>query len=183
MLELVTSELVERLGAFLQPALQLAEVRTEWPNPGEELSYPCMSILTKRGDWEKQPGRVWKSGPVGENNKASFKYVVGYFELDLQLDIWTATKAARHEAFSRMIEAFTPNPVAPGLNLTLENYHGVIARYDVLGHKFPDNEQAASQSEWRLLFDVSTHCKAIVTKEEFAILNSETQLSNPNEIP
>jgi len=56
----------------------------------------------------------------------------------------------------------------------MEQYHGIICRYDFEDLNFDDDNEVSSQTkEWRVKIDLLALCKAIHTREEFAILDTE----------
>jgi len=183
LIESVTKELLERLGKHLQSNVgKLAQVIYEWPAANVALKYPSLSIITKgEPRYENLAPYVWENEAPNASNKTAVKYVVGAYEWPLQLDLWTKSKEDRHEYYQKLFLAFNTNLDAPGINATMENYHDAIARYDFIGFQYQDDEISAQRTEWRVTMNVLAQCKAIVTKDEFAIITSQVSLTPTTE--
>ncbi len=183
MLESVSKELVLRLGIHLQRYVPgLAAVLNEWPNAGVELKFPSISILTKQPRFQPLSPYLMTKTDIeeeidAEDAKQEIKYVVGAYEWPLQLDLWTKTKEQRHEFFQKLFLAFNTNVYVPGITATMQNYHNALARYDLDGFQYQDEEISAQRTEWRVTMNVLSQCKAIVAKDEFAIITTQVSLT------
>lgn len=183
MIDSVSKELVLRLGNHLQKYVPgLGQVLNEWPNAGVELKYPSITILTKQPRFMPlSPYLMTKTDTLAEidaeDAKQEIKYVVGAYEWPLQLDLWTKTKEQRHEFFQKLFLAFNTNPYVPGIVATMANYHNALARYDLDGFQYQDEEISAQRTEWRVTMNVLSQCKAIVAKDEFAIITTQVSLT------
>lgn len=182
MAEYVTKEIVERLGKHIAAHVNLAKILYEWPAANVALTYPSLSIITKANPrFENFSPYEWVSETPNSQNKMATKYVVGHYEWPLQLDLWTKTKEQRHEFYQKIFAAFMLDISAPGITATMANYHDALARYDFVGFQYQDEEISAQRSEWRVTMDVLAQCKAIVSKDEFAIITSQVSLTPTTE--
>jgi hypothetical protein len=183
LVESVSKELVLRLSLHLQKHVPgLAQVLNEWPNAGVELKYPSITILTKQPKFTPLSPYLLTKTDIeeeidAEDAKQEIKYVVGAYEWPLQLDLWTKTKEQRHEFFQKLFLAFNTNPYVPGITTTMVDYHNALARYDLDGFQYQDEEISAQRTEWRVTMNVLSQCKAIVAKDEFAIITTQVSLT------
>lgn len=181
MVDSVSKELVFRLAKHLQAYVPgLTQVNDEWPAANVALKYPVITLLTKQPKYDPfSPYPVTKHDTEAEleNIKNEVKYVVGAWEWPIQLDLWCSTKAQRNEFFEKVHKAFHRNMSAPGITATMENYHNALARYDLAGFQYQDEEISAQRTEWRVTMDVLAQCKAIVSKDEFAIITTQVSLT------
>lgn len=181
MAESVSKELMLRLGLHLQKYVPgLAQFFTEWPNTGQELKYPSITLITKSPKYmplSPYPVEKWDTEATLPNIKKEIAYVVGAYEWPIQLDLWTKTKEQRHEFFEKIFKAFNTNPYVPGITTAMVNYHNALARYDLAGFQYQDEEISAQRTEWRVTMDVLAQCKAIVSKDEFAIITTQVSLT------
>lgn len=179
--ELITREIVERLGEHIRQSVpNVAKILVEWPSSSEILEYPSVTILTKEVRYTNAQSYVMHQGVTNPRKKAELKYVVGYYDFSFRVEGWAKNKEDRHELFAALQNAFVPEPRLPGVNLVLEGYHNAIAHYHVEGMRYGDAESASQRTEWRVILDIVSGCRAIVTKEEFVILTTQLQLeTNP----
>jgi len=180
--ESVTKEIVERLGKVIASRVNLARVIYEWPSANLALQYPTLSIITKANPrFENFSPYLWENSTPNAAKRTESKYVVGAYEWPLQLDLWTKNKEQRHDLYQKIFQAFMEDINAPGIAATMENYHDALARYDFIGFQYQDEEISAQRNEWRVTMDVLAQCKAIVTKDEFAIITTQVSLTPTTE--
>jgi hypothetical protein len=163
------------------------QVLEEFPEANNELIYPALSIITQ-GTPEFSPElspyllEEIEEPEVGEH-KAPAKYVVGSYDLTLQVDIWCGSKEERFTAYDQFFAALNKQFQPMGLSLQLVDYHNVWARYDLSGHTFDDSAAGSQRNEWRVKCNVLVHCRAVVEREEFIVTQPiETELETPNNI-
>lgn len=159
----------------------IKQVLEEWPDANRQLEYPALSIMSAN-PIKQTPCHPWlfQQGVIDEDtNKVFNKYVVGNFDWTLQLDLWAGNKPERnalHEAVSSKLfvgQFLDSINEITGISLQLPNYHNIICRYDLVGYRFDDSEAGSQRQEWRIKMDVLAHCKQIVEKEEFQIVETE----------
>ena len=177
-----TKEILEVLGGKIDDLVRLDEVFYEFPEGNRRLKYPSMSILSGSPTFTNQQRYIYDTGTVA-SNQAEVKYVIGQFELNLQLDLWCRTKEERHDKTQELIEALNSEDRTNGLSLVLEKYHGVIARYDFVGYSFDDEESESQRKEWRATLRVLAHCDAITARKQYIIDETEVTVELPDEIP
>lgn len=161
---------IEALGIHLKENMpRLKQVIYEFPAPGVKLLYPTLSIIhegnplfTNLQPYELEKGAI-------ANHKAPVQYVVGQYELRLQLDLWCGNKEERYRMYDEFFQAFNKDINPMGLSLKLSKYHNLWTRFDQVGQDFPDNQEASQTSEWRARVSILAHCKAVLGKVESII--------------
>jgi len=156
---------VDSLVNYLQERLSddIDQFYSEWPeaNLGEnEVTLAAHTIdaaLTNR-----KIVIVDKQDILNESVKAAATYRLGTYDINIQVDIWTPYKAKRNELYTKFCdtinEEFLNGDWKPvGLSLTLENYFDTIARYEIVGYNFPDEERASQVDEWRVVIAMKAH--------------------------
>jgi hypothetical protein len=176
--------MVHEIGKFLKENMpSLRAVYNEWPSNNVSLETPSISILTT--DPGFQPDIVpyiHEKGPI-EGARYEVLYVYGEYNASLQLDLWCKNKEERYRLLDEFKKAMLAQWPERSILLNLENYHNILCRYDFEEYNFnTDNEESSQTNEWRVRIDMLAHCKAIHTQEEFAILQTEINDSDINEI-
>ena len=178
------TEVVNALGEFLVPKMaSLEEFHDEWPDGHDDLDYPSKSIITV-GDTSFTPAinkRIFKITPVdpddADNAGRTVKWVIGTYDLSLQIDIWAGDKPERGRLYEEFFEAmnsqFTDKNSVLGLSLPMNRYHGIICRYDMTGLKILQDEESAQRKEWRIRANLLAQGRAIKVIEQSAILETE----------
>jgi len=145
----------------------LNDVQDEWPNHNQELNMPCAAVTTI-GTPEYNsimPTYLRRS----EDNLKSI-YHVGTYDITISIDLWCEYKHTRGVLLERLIDTFNKQfqeqGLSLGLSLQLESYHNVIARYDINGYNYTDNEEASQRDEWRAKVNVLVNFMKIMEKEE-----------------
>jgi len=177
----VQDEVILRLALEARTRVpEFREVLEEWPDANQQLNYPALSILSSNPP-KQTPCHPWlyKTGVINGANKSVNQWVVGNFDWTLQLDAWLGNKPERnrfHELISTKLfmgQFLDSLSEVSGISLQLPNYHNIICRYDLIGYRFDDSEAGSQRQEWRIKMDVLAHCKQIVEKEEFQIVETE----------
>jgi hypothetical protein len=164
------------LGANEAPILQLKKyiqenipeinrVYEEWPNHNEELNMPCASVMTVGNPrYTNQMPVLWK------HEAGTSYYIVGFYDINLTIDLWAEYKETRGELMERVFDLFNKQfqelGMALGISLQLEDYHNVIARYELNGYNYGDNEEASQRDEWRARLNVLVDFPRIMAKVE-----------------
>lgn len=179
----ISKELIAHLVANM-PSIEKAY--DDFPNPEQELEYPCLSVFMRTPDYEPcMPYVIYKgakifSGP--DENKVPVRKVVGSYEFALQIDLWCQSKPQRHEIYEEFFRAFHKDHYVAGISLQLDGYYNEWARFDLDGIEFVDSEQGSQRNEWRVLINVKANCKAITAQNEFIIETIENNLETPDDI-
>lgn len=155
-------ELVEYMKANIE---SLKKVYLEWPNHNESLEMPCASILTV-GSPEYTP----KMPSLWKNEAGLSYYFVGEYNLTLQLDLWAEYKQTRGElmesVFDLFDKQFQDSGKSLGISLPMTEYFDTIARYDLTGYNYGDNEEGSQRDEWRSKLTVLVNFQRVITKSE-----------------
>lgn len=145
----------------------LNAIYDEWPDANKPLKMPCVTILTT-GSPEYAPCQPYPLSNEDiedvQNNAANVKYVVGQFDLDMLLSFWCSTKQERQEIYAKFFDVFLPNIDNPGLQLVLNDYHGIRCSYVHTGYSFGDSEEGAQRREWRINVPLLVTCNAVVDR-------------------
>lgn len=181
--ETATGSIIKALATYLKANVAgLQEVYDDFPSPSQKLKYPSGSIFTGSPKFHAlTPYVIWK-GSALPNGKVPYKKVIGQYEFDLQLDLWVASKAQRHEIYELLVAAMNPSPTAPGLSLQLSSYHNEWARYLIRGLQYPDSEENSQRSEWRVKVDIVADIKCVASFTDYLIQTIENNVETPNEI-
>lgn len=173
------SEIVPKvLGDYLLKNVSgLKEFYDEWPNASVKLKMPSVSVLVTRMDF-KATSNPYKTKVVEladiVANKAKVKWVVGDYEMPIQLDIWAGSKEERDDLFDAVFNALNPRISPMGLVLKMDEYFGCLCDYLYVGHEFADNEERSQKDEWRVTLSILATCKAIRDRKEFIITDTPT---------
>lgn len=148
------------------------KVYLEWPNHNEKFDMPCASVLTiGNPEYTNQMPVLWK------NEAGTSYYIVGFYDLTINIDLWAEYKQQRGDLMERVFDVFNKQfqdqGLALGISLQLEDYHNVIARYDLNGYNYGDSEEASQRDEWRAKISVLVNLPRIMAKVESVMENIE----------
>lgn len=188
--ESVSKEVVKKLTEFLKVRIpELQDVIEGWPEPNIALKYPALSVFSGSPVLHRHYAPVRKTieSIDGEDVKVKPVYVVGDYEWRLQLDFWCGSKPERHRIYEAFYKAFNDQFVKDeyemlGISLRLEEYHNIIARYNLVSFAFDDSEAGSQRKEWRIKVVVLANCDAILEKEQYKIIETELQLDIATDI-
>lgn len=158
---------VRTLRDFIQANMpELAAVYDEWPDPKDRLETPCLTIVTAGN-----PTYTHCFPNLVKRIPGSLSvYSVGFYDMNLQLDLWCEYKLQRAELFDKLINVFNKQFIdsekPTGLSLVLTDYHEAIARYDQSGYTFMDSGDGLQRAEWRAKIDVTVNHFKLVEKSE-----------------
>lgn len=173
--ESISEVIPKALGKYLLDNVKgLREYYPEWPSAHERIRLPSVSIFTGSSDFRPAMPYIKSMGAVS-NSASEITYVVGHYDFNIQMDLWTGSKGERDDIFDSLFNALNPNINPMGLELTLEEYFSQLCSYTYVGHTIGDSEQAAQRDEWRMTLNLLATCKAIRTKQEFVIEDVQTQ--------
>lgn len=166
---------IEQLVKYFEKKLEVysPQIIDEFPNHNEDLSYPTILISTS-GTPEyrhlmktliKQTDNVDNPMIMSDNI-----YSVGQYDMTISVDIWLKYKADREQWAELIMDVFDSQFIESGkpsgLSLTLENYYGIIARYDQIGYNYLDGEESSQRDEWRIQFTVLSSFVRAIQKTE-----------------
>lgn len=180
MIESATKEIVKCLADYIKQLMpELEDVLCDWPEPNVVLKYPAMTVFTGAPTHRPFAPYIISNTAKGSDKFVS-KYVVGDYEWKIQLDMWCSHKPQRHALYERFYQAFnnqfvTEEHETAGISLPLVGYHNTIARYDLVSYNFDDSEAGSQRKEWRTKFGILAHCKAILEREHYKIVETELQ--------
>ena len=136
------------------------QVLEEFPEPNRQLEIPSMAISSP-GTPEivnLMPTLHKKTVNEDDQNFYDAVYNIGQYNVSLQIDLWTEYKSRRFEWYEYIMKGFDHQfingDLPQGLSLTMDDYHDAIARYDVVGYNYGDNEESSQRSEWRMTLNV-----------------------------
>jgi len=171
-------ELVEYMKSNVDEDL-LKKVYLEWPNHNEDLEMPCASVMTV-GNPEY---RSMMPTLISNINGVS-TYAIGEYDLVLQVDLWAEYKETRGFLMEAMFDLFDKqfqdSGRSLGASLTLTQYFNTIARYDLTGYTYNDNEEGSQRDEWRSRLRVLVNFQRIITKTESTMDNIAISPSAPD---
>ncbi len=176
--ESVTEEILKRLGNHLASNMpELEEVLDGFPEGNTSINFPSLSIIeagTSKFTNEMSPyPYVEIEASDITDHKADVRYVVGQYDVSLQLDFWCRSKEERDDLFEKFIQAFNSQFPSLGLNLVLTDYHNVMCYYMMEGYSKEDSEISSQRQEWRVKINIVANCKAILEKEEPIVEETE----------
>ena len=158
--------IVEELAKYIEDNIpEFNSVLREWPNHNESLDMPCATILTVGS-----PDYTQQMPVLSKSEGGISTYIVGFYDINLHIDIWAEYKALRGDMMEKVIDLFNKqfqeSGMALGASLTLADYDNVIARYDLGGYTYMDSEESSQRDEWRAKVVVLVNCPRIMTKIE-----------------
>lgn len=147
----------------------LAAVYRDWPDKNIELAYPSISVLPGAPQFTRCQPYLYSQGAVasGEHTAAT-KYVVGQYELPIQLDVWCKYKAQRATILDLVMAMLNPT-LAKGYVLRLTAYHDVWVNITTRGYKWLDSMNASALQEWRAIVELELTCLAIRSTTDYII--------------
>lgn len=175
--------LVASLQSYLAQAISGLTVLAEFPDPNQRLKYPSLSIFS--GDPQHQafpPTKVSQTTPDTQGRVVVTQFV-GEYDLTMQLDLWCSSKPERDLYIGKVLNAINAqsmdltgkrNPT--GLSLQLANYFGEWARYDIDGHSYRDDEQAAERRERRAKIRLLANVREITQRTYYVMKHVKVQL-------
>lgn len=186
--ESITKTLVQ----FLEEAFaneieeETLNILEEWPSP--EYQNKCVTIaVTTVGEGELQnlmPTVFNRQDNPEDTSQLLVDYLVGQYNLSIQVDVWTEYKATRNDWYEKIDDLldsqFTNSEQSRGLSLRMVEYFEAIARYDQIGYNYSDSGESAQRSEWRVRFNISTSFPKIRRKIQSKIIEA-TVVADINE--
>lgn len=182
--EELTREIIAELSAYLLAEMasitSADQIVEEWPESNDEMAeYPVISIMTPGApNYEPYMGvnKPFESAENDPGKTYDYKYAVGQYDFELQIDIWTDYKEKRHLIYQEFFAAFhkkLADQGHSGVNLTLTNYHGAPVNYQMVGYNYGDSEEASQRKEWRVKIDVIANCEAVIETTQAAMVDNQ----------
>jgi len=162
-LDEVLDELIRYLDVDSRLKGLIQKFYNEWPEANEGEFENVFSCHVVKAGLVKTYPKLLKTEPItGDAIKVAALFGVGQYDIDVQVDIWTPYKANRAVLYKKFSEAvdeefLTTDNGSSGLSLTLANYFDTIARYEIVGYNFPDDERSSQTDEWRVKVDLKVH--------------------------
>lgn len=171
-IETVVQSLINYLNTDERMGSLIDQFYDEWPDANQGEYEKTMAIHTVRAthtDAMKEVKNVQEV--LNDSINVAVSYSTGYYDINLQVDIWCPYKHQRNELYQKFYdiineEFLTKDNVSKGLSLTLENYFDTIARYDIVGYNFPDSERASQENDFRAVIDMTVHFDKIMQKKQ-----------------
>lgn len=162
------------------PSVQ--QVLTEWPPANVQLDMPSLTITTANEAKLTPVTPNLRSIGTPAQNAALNQYIVGDYELTIQIDLWARNKPERQRIQQEFFNAIFKPVDPPGLHLVLTDYFDVICTYWPEGYRNIGNEASAQRQEWRSTFDMSVMAAAIRDRTDYIISTPAIILETPDEI-
>jgi hypothetical protein len=176
--ESITEVIPKALGKYLLDNVEgLKEYYDQFPAPNMSINTPSVSILMKAPVFSPRAEiyPVEDINPLNiTDNKSRVDWVVGEYEVKIQMDLWARNKEERDDLTDALFNGLNPDIQPMGLRLVLDEYFYCIADYLYVGHNFEDNEITAQTDDWRTTFEILVTCKAVRTRKEFIITSTPT---------
>lgn len=167
-----------QVGKYLKDTVQgLREFYDEFPNASVKLKMPSVSVIASKTDFKPTMVPYYDKDIVPADivaNKANVLWVVGQYDINIQLDIWAGSKEERDDIFDAVFNALNPKISPMGLTLKLDEYYQSLCDYLYVGHSFADSAESAEKDEWRATLSLLATCKAIRDRKEFIITDTPT---------
>ena len=185
-LEDLSEEMVKVLRTHLRTSITgFSEVFNEWPAGNFTIKYPSASIMTV-GDGVFSPSLnkpiVLIDSPV-VNNEALVLRNTGFWEFDLQIDLWCRNKNQRTQYLRFLEEVLDPDTKSQGLSglhLTMPDYYNSICSYTYTGFSYEDSEISAQRREWRAILRVKADARSLRDKLEKIMTTTVIDLKTKN---
>ena len=162
-------EAVDILGTQLETIVGINKVFREFPRPNEPLNPPSLSLISTSTKIEpRMPTVIKNTVDPDDQNDVTSTFILGEYQLSLQLDLWTEYKKERESFYSKIIDIFDSQIASGrslGLKLQMANYHDVIASYDLLSYNYQDDSNRSLMGEWRIMFEISAHFPRVEERE------------------
>jgi hypothetical protein len=161
----------------------LSQVVYDFPAANVPLSMPSLSLFASAPEYTPlDPYPLSSSEVDDEPTQRVLKYVVGMYDVPLQLDLWCRDKVERSNLLEEFMDAINPIIIPGGVSLQLTGYHGVWCRYDLTGFQQDDGEASSQRGEWRVRINVLANTRAVKSRTEFVMKEFETNLETPDTI-
>lgn len=183
--ESITEVLPQMLAEYLLDSVPaLKDALDEWPQANEDLDMPCVTVLSQNPAFRPlMPYYIKPTDAEIAANKAKVKYVVGIYDIPLQLDLWARNKEERDDLFDALFNVLNPRISPMGLVLDLgEEYHDQLCDIIYTGHNHGDTQERSERDEWRTTLTLNATCKAIRVREEFVIETTEVTVEPLNTV-
>lgn len=178
--------LADYLRTELTPAFPTIQVSGVWPQPGKALApFEITVLLTGAPDTAYWPATWYDVQPdPSPAVTGQVSYSFGRLQLDLQLDLWAATRANRDALIAAVVPLLNRHPLqtltAPPWRPMLGRHPGVVLpvaallgmpcdfRFEAAGDPTEDPD-AAQANEWRATFP-GTGTLYCVAREQVALI-------------
>lgn len=190
---LPTKAMIKELAEYLRAQIpDLNDVLQDWPNANRQMVLPTATVTSGEPDFEAENPIYGANIPdkdanLGGNPELLIKWVVGQYTWKVQLDIWARDKVQRHQIYQKLFIAMNKPFLdgtrhSLGISLNLSDYHGIFCQYILDDHKFDDGEESAQRREWRMTATILVDAKAILERDQFAILTTDVMVETPDVI-
>ena len=188
----LSEEIIKVLRKYIEgitPAVGFKEIFNEWPAGNFTFDHPSLTILTVanpeyRANMNK-PIKAIENFDAG-TKQADVLREVGFWEFDLQLDLWCKNKNQRSEFLRKLEELLDPNEASKGkagLHILMPAYYNDICSYTYTGYSYEDGEISAQRREWRASLRVKADARSLRNNKEFIMEQTviDLELKNTSE--
>ena len=186
--ESITEVLPKVLGKYLKDNVDsLKEYYDEFPEANQMLKLPSVSVFCTTNEFRPMQPYIVKKPIPSEvlSHKYRYKYVVGMYDIGIQLDLWAGSKEERDDLFDSIFNALNPNISPMGVVLKLEEYFNQLCDIVYVEHTYADSEERSQKDEWRMTLRLLANVKAIRERRDYVIETTElnTEVIPINEEP
>lgn len=168
--ESVSEQVVELLSKFIDDNVpEIREVYDEFPDPNDRIVTPSASLLTLTPKFFHETPRQVELPDLNGGSEYDIVWIMGRYEIPLQLDIWTSNKKERNNIFEATFHALNKRVNPAGLDIQLPKYFEQWAHYHIENYAFDDSEGGAQRKERRARVDIMADVNSCVKREEFAM--------------
>lgn len=172
-----------------------------WPDPSEALVMPCASITHGDPDRTGHEAQEISQSPVEievevvvdeevqietqiDPTNVDVAYEVADLVVPVQLDVWGRSRTERGDTAAAIRALFTDPEVGDDLRLTLSNYHGRLATFQIERWRDDDDADAAKQREWRQTIELTLEVPEVVVKRQPLLLtvDAAVEVYNADEV-
>lgn len=166
----ITEEITLALAEFLKAKMpELRAVYDEYPEPNYKIQTPSASIMTQNPTFSTQTPKPISLPNPDAKNQMNVKWIMGHYQIPLQLDLWAANKRQRNQLFEAAFVVLNNEVWPQGLNLPLYRYYNQFAHYHVRSYSLMESEDGSQRQERRARIDLIADVNAIVERKEYGI--------------
>lgn len=154
----------------------IKETDIDFPAPHRRLNLPAVTVSAPDPDFAPT-GVPYPIKDVEDsditNSQAQVEWIVGEYNFELQLDLWAGSKEELDDKFDELFNVLNPKITPMGVTLPMEKYYNINCDYLYTGHTRTSGEGESQRDEWRMTMTILATCKAVRSKKEFIIEETE----------
>jgi hypothetical protein len=177
----VSEEITVALADYLKAKMpELKAVYDEFPEPNYKIQTPSASIMTQTPTFTTQTPKPLSLPDLDAKKQMDVKWIMGHYQIVLQLDLWAANKRQRNQLFESAFIVLNEQVWPQGLNLPLYRYYNQYAHYHVRAYDLMESEAGSQRQERRARIDLVADVNAIVERKEYGIANLQINNGDDN---